>query len=230
MTDDVFIFTDGASRGNPGPGGFGAVVCVANKVFEIGGFEKHTTNNRMELSAVIEALNRVEETESKVNIFTDSRYLINGITKWIYGWQKNDWQTKDKKEVLNKDLWQSLLAVVSGKNIEWKYVGGHIGIAGNERADEIATAFADGKPAKLFNGKMSDYGIDISNIDIDDSKKTEKNRKKASAYSYVSKVDGKIMVHQTWKECEARVKGKRGVLFKKSLSKEDETEIIKSWS
>ncbi len=229
----ISIFTDGSSLGNPGPGGWGAIVIFDGKVKELGGEEKPTTNNRMELSAAIGALEFVGNTDKQIVLHTDSSYVINGITKWVFGWRKNNWITSTKTEVINRDLWEKLSDVVVGKKIEWKHVDGHVNVAGNERADRIAVSFAEGKPEKLFEGNFSEYGIpnilDISH-DIRQKENRTKNRQHsgAKAYSYVSLVDGKIMTHQTWAECEARVKGKKAK-YKKAISKEDENKIIGEW-
>ena len=241
------IFTDGSSRGNPGPGGFGAIVIAPKntesgimnyEVTEIGGREEHTTNNRMELQAAIEALKNLTRfnlsPDSRLNLYSDSSYVINGITKWIYGWQKNGWKTKTKKEVENRDLWEALSTVCEGKNIEWKQVGGHVGVAGNVRCDEIATAFADGNPPQLYSGILKNYSIkNISDIKEDTEARSEKretrSRQNAKAYSYVSSVGGVVETHKTWAECEARVKGKPA-RFKKALDPAEEQALIKEWS
>jgi len=128
---------------------------------------------------------------------------------------------------------EELSDLVVGKKIEWKYVGGHIGVAGNMRADEIAVSFAEGKPTKLFGGKFDDYEIknilDTSHdVEMKKDRGVNKSHLKAKAFSYVSLVDGKIMTHQTWAECEARAKGKKAK-YKKALNKEDEGEIIGEW-
>jgi len=155
----ITIYTDGSSRGNPGPGGWGAVIAHGNKVVEIGGHESHTTNNRMELTACIRALEfSISNFQfSKIIIFTDSKYVMHGITEWIHGWIKKGWKTAGKKPVLNQDLWQELLEVSSSLNIDWKYVAGHMGDHGNERADTIATSFADQLPVDLYDGPKSEY-------------------------------------------------------------------------
>lgn len=223
------IFTDGASRGNPGRGGWGAIIVDNENIMELGGFQADTTNNRMELTACINALGKIEEN-SDIIIYSDSSYVINGITKWVRGWIANGWMTKTGESVLNKDLWQSLVNSVSRKNISWKYVGGHSGVKGNERCDVIATCFADGKEIKLFDGKASDYSIkDILDISVTEESVNKKNHSKAKAYSYISMVNGDIQIHSTWAECEKRVKGVKGALFKKSTSLEQEGEIIKEF-
>lgn len=238
--NSVTIFTDGASRGNPGPGGWGAILIFDDHdrkmIKELGGGETKATNNQMEIKAASEALKRLEALKlhsANINIYTDSSYLINGISKWVEGWDKNDWQTKAKKEVLNKKLWKELQHLVARKNIEWKYVGGHRGTVGNERCDEIATAFADRRDVELFEGEAKDYFADIMNISQDlgksEKRTKDRSRSKAKAYSYVSMVDGKVKTHVTWEECEKRVKGKSGAKFKKALSAADEKLIANEW-
>jgi ribonuclease HI len=133
----VEIFTDGACKGNPGPGGWGVVIRSGERERELSGGEKLTTNNRMELLAAIrglEALNRPCE----VTLYTDSIYVRDGITKWIFGWQKNGWRTADRKPVKNAELWQELLAAAAPHRIAWRWVKGHSGHAENERADRLA--------------------------------------------------------------------------------------------
>jgi ribonuclease HI len=226
----INIFTDGSSRGNPGPGGFAAIIIDGKKVLELGGGQKETTNNKMEMMAAIHALLYTPKV-SEIILYTDSSYLINGITKWIKGWKKNGWITKTKEEVLNKDLWMKLDTLVSDRKIKWIHISGHIGISGNERCDEIATAFADGKSVKLFNGSLDKYAI--SNIlEIKEGKvksHENKSRSKMTAYSYISSVGGIIKIHHSWAECEKRVKGVRGTRYKKSLNKEDEAKIIEEF-
>jgi len=142
----VEIFTDGACKGNPGPGGWGVVLRMGHHEKEMSGHEAETTNNRMELTAVIRALTALKEP-CLVHLHTDSRYVIDGITKWIYGWQKNGWKTAAKKPVLNADLWQDLLAATRRHRIEWIWVKGHDGHPENERADRLASGAALGSAA-----------------------------------------------------------------------------------
>lgn len=156
----ITIYTDGSSKGNPGSGGWAAIIFDGENVKEIGGREERTTNNRMEMMAAIEALrlaSLAQDKLSKIEVYADSEYLIKGITIWIKNWQRNNWRTKDKREVLNKDLWEKLLELTTGKNIEWKKVAGHSGHELNERCDEIATGFADGENVKLYNGLKQGY-------------------------------------------------------------------------
>lgn len=234
--DTILIFCDGASKGNPGLGGWGALVATATHIQELGGHAEHTTNNRMELTAALEALTFASALPAApCTVYTDSSYVINGITKWVAGWKKNGWQTKEKKEVLNKELWGALDASVQKMSgpIIWEYVGGHVGVAGNERVDTIASDFAEHTKVELYDGPRSAYAIEVHNLSRDESlhsnKSASRARSKVKAYSYVSKVDGKVMTHKTWAECEARVRGKVA-RYKKSLSAEDEAKIIKELS
>ncbi len=157
---NIKIFTDGSSKGNPGPGGWGAIVISDNEVKELGGREDMTTNNRMELSAAIESLKSVGPTDP-ITLYSDSQYVIKGMTEWIEGWQKKGWKNSQKKAVMNRDLWEDLLNASSGKNIKWVYVKGHAENPGNNRCDEIATSFADNDPTKLYSGNIDSYSIKI---------------------------------------------------------------------
>lgn len=133
----VEIYTDGACSRNPGPGGWAAILRYKGSEKEISGFERQTTNNRMEMKAVIEALRMLKEP-CKVKIHTDSRYLRDGITLWIHGWKQNGWMTKEKKPVKNRDLWEALDDLAIKHQAEWIWVEGHAGHPENERCDELA--------------------------------------------------------------------------------------------
>ena len=133
----IQLFTDGACKGNPGVGGWGALIKQAKGVNELKGFQIHTTNNRMELVAVIEGLKSINKNEN-IQIITDSKYVKNGINQWIVNWKNNGWRTASKKPVKNKELWQELDTLVQNYNINWKWVKGHSGDPGNERADQLA--------------------------------------------------------------------------------------------
>ena len=135
----VEIFTDGACRGNPGPGGWGAILQFKHEEKELSGGAQETTNNRMELQAAIEGL-RALKRPMRVAIHTDSTYVKDGITKWIVNWKRNGWKTAARKPVKNVDLWQALDDVLSGHDVEWYWVKGHAGHPGNERADALARA------------------------------------------------------------------------------------------
>lgn len=139
----VEIATDGACKGNPGPGGWGVVLRANGTEKELSGAEAVTTNNRMELTAAIEGLNALKRP-CRVKLSTDSRYVMDGLTKWIFGWQKNGWKTADRKPVKNAELWQALLAAAKPHRVEWTWVKGHAGHPDNERADRLASDAARG--------------------------------------------------------------------------------------
>ena len=158
--EKIIIYTDGAARGNPGKAGWAAIIInyelkITNpKIIEIGGASEHATNNQMELSGPIEALKYLKQKNTQgypVEIFSDSKYVILGITEWIFNWQKNNWKNVAKKSVLNKELWIELYELSKEFKIKWKYIEGHSGDKYNERADEIATSFADGIKIELKN-------------------------------------------------------------------------------
>jgi ribonuclease HI len=137
LVDSVTIHTDGACSGNPGPGGWGAILQWGEHTRELKGGENHTTNNRMELMAAIMALETLKRA-CTVDLHTDSQYLRNGITSWIHTWKRNGWRTSDKKPVKNADLWQRLEAALGHHTINWHWVKGHAGHDLNERADQLA--------------------------------------------------------------------------------------------
>ncbi|MBL8558710.1 MAG: ribonuclease HI [Hyphomonadaceae bacterium] len=139
MTERIEIWTDGACSGNPGPGGWGAVIRFRSGETELSGGESATTNNRMELMGAIAALESLPDGAA-ATLHTDSQYVKNGLTSWIHGWKRNGWKTADKKPVKNVDLWQRLDAAAGKHKIEWKWVKGHAGDVMNERADGLARA------------------------------------------------------------------------------------------
>jgi ribonuclease HI len=139
--DLIEIFTDGACKGNPGPGGWGAIVRSGTREKELSGGEALTTNNRMEMLAAIRALQALKRP-CHILLHTDSIYLRDGITKWVHGWQRNGWRTADRKPVKNDDLWRELIEAAAPHRIEWRWVKGHAGHVENERADRLACAEA----------------------------------------------------------------------------------------
>jgi ribonuclease HI len=233
----ITIFTDGAAKGNPGPGGWGAIVASEDLVRELGGGAAHTTNNRMELTAVIEALRAVRGVAGKIELHADSTYVIKGITEWIHGWRRRGWRTAEGQPVLNRELWEALAVEAAARGrggIHWHYVRGHAAIPGNERADAIAVAFAAGARADLYAGPRAGYAVDLDARPADTSvprrSGTSASRAKAPpAYSYLSLVDGVPMRHTTWAECERRVRGVSGARFKKAASAADEAAILRAW-
>ncbi len=227
----ITIFTDGAARGNPGPGGWGAIVAGDETVTELGGREDYTTNNRMELLAVISALESIPH-EHEMTIYTDSAYVLNGSTRWVVGWQKNNWKTSQKEDVANRDLWERIYKLTFHRIIDWKLLKGHAGHAPNERCDVIATSFADKKSIVLYSGAKERYGVSLSITDKKEVGSAEREWSKVrtrKTYSYVSEVGGVIQTHKTWEECKARVHGVSGARFKKTVSPADEEEIIREF-
>lgn len=182
-----------------------------------------TTNNRMELTAAIEALRTLHArfpSAEGATVYSDSSYLVNGITTWVKGWQKNNWKNSQKEDVLNRDLWEALIEATAGKDIEWKHVRGHAGHDANERCDDIATGFADNLPPKLYDGPRADYSFSVATDRISSEKGTP---------LYLSLVGDEVKRHATWKECEARVKGQPGAKFKKVFGEIEAARVIKIW-
>lgn len=226
------IFVDGASSGNPGPGGWGAIIATpSGQVTELGGGESETTNNRMELTAAIRALSGFESGSGPISVYTDSTYVIRGITQWVFGWRHKGWKNAEGKDVLNQDLWKKLMGVVAGKKIHWKHVRGHAGIPGNERVDEIAVSFSKGRRPSLYSGPLLKYEIPIFDLPEESPLPEMKDRSKPkpAAHCYLSLLNGKLERHATWAECEARVKGRPGAKFKKAMSATEEQAILKEW-
>jgi ribonuclease HI len=171
VREQIVAFTDGAASGNPGPGGWAAVVVTPQgHVTELGGGAAHTTNNKMELTGAIKALEHIAGDPQPVCIYTDSSYVIKGITQWVWNWQRRGWKTAEGGDVLNRDLWEQLLALVNahGRNrVEWHWVRGHDGTPGNERVDEIAVAFSRSSDEQLYDGPLSEYALSI--LDLPDN-------------------------------------------------------------
>ena len=138
----IEIYTDGACRGNPGPGGWAALLKMGTREREISGAEPHTTNNRMELTAVIRALEALKRPV-RARLYTDSQYVRRGITEWLSAWQARGWRTADRKPVKNQDLWERLAELAAAHQIEWHWVPGHAGVPGNERVDRLANEAID---------------------------------------------------------------------------------------
>lgn len=234
----IMIFSDGACTGNPGPGGWGTIVVdPSGHVRELGGRDPQTTNNRMELTGSIRGLAAIEVSPSPpIEMFTDSTYVIRGITEWIHGWRRRGWKNTEGNDVANRDLWEELarqVARVGHARIQWRYVRGHTGIPGNERCDEIAVAFANGKRPDLYDGPLLQYDVPIhdlpDDLEMPKKKASDAPTKKEPAYSYLSLLGGVVMRHRTWPECERRVKGQPRVRFKKTKSAQDEREVLRSW-
>jgi ribonuclease HI len=235
----IIVFTDGAAKGNPGPGGWGAIVVTPDgQVTELGGGSPHTTNNKMELGGAIAALRHIADRPGPVAIYTDSTYLIQGITRWVWGWRRRAWKTSQGTDVLNRDLWEELSSLMGARarnEVTWHWVRGHVGTPGNERCDEIAVACAMQRPVNLYQGPIESYDRAILTLPDDTALPartagtTSGAKAKSPAYSYVSVVNGVPMRHRTWGDCEARVKGQSNARFKKATSAADEATILRGW-
>jgi ribonuclease HI len=233
----IVVFTDGAAKGNPGPGGWGCgIVLPKGRVVERGGGVPHTTNNQMELTAAIRALEALRAAPEAVHLYTDSTYVVRGITEWIPGWRRRGWRTKEGGPVLNRELWEQLAHLAeqrrTGGAITWHHVAGHAGTPGNERADAIADAYARGEPIGLYDGPLRDYDVavlDLPQRTAPPARRDGRAARKQPAYSYLSVVAGKPMRHATWADCERRVKGQSGARFKKATSAGDEASILRGW-
>lgn len=235
---EVIIYCDGACSGNPGPGGWGSIVICGGRVTELGAADSATTNNRMEMRAVLAALEfslHEYKNITGINVLTDSVYVIRGITQWIFGWKKRNWKNAENEEVSNRDIWIELDKVVAEikKNqikIKWSFVKGHSGVPGNERCDRIAVAFSKNEWIELYDGAAENYLFDV-NVLPEERPLPEMKSKSAgpaAASWYLSYVNGVLVRHQTWKECEAVVKG-RPAKFKKVSSQQEEDEVKKNW-
>jgi ribonuclease HI len=250
MQKNVVIFTDGACSGNPGPGGWGSVVWMPdNTIHELGDGVRETTNNRMEMAAAIHALKMLELTEpTQILLYTDSQYLIRGITQWIFGWRAKGWKNAEGKDVANREHWEELLRQVTRlkpNTIQWKYVRGHSGYPGNERCDQIAVSYAQGKPDRLYTGPKDGYFVDLEQLPADEplpEKSTSKSKSSSGStgggsskssgggsVSYLSYINGVLKRYSTWAECEKAVKGRPGVKFKKVKSRQEEQETLTAW-
>jgi ribonuclease HI len=239
MENPIFIYCDGACSGNPGPGGWAAVIIFPEgRVLELGGGERPTTNNRMEMLAAISALSAVLDRPEPVKLYTDSGLLINGIKGWIHGWKRKGWVTAAGQPVVNRDLWERLDALAQERKgrLSWGHVKGHAGHEINERCDAIAVAFSKGPRPALYDGPAVGCGYSLLEpgpehlhaAGAKSSSHTSKHKSKAGGV-YLSYVGGLLERHATWDQCKARVHGVQGAKFKKVASPEEEKEILKQW-
>jgi ribonuclease HI len=231
----IRIYTDGACSGNPGPGGWAAIVAYPEgRVRELGGAAPKTTNNRMEMGAVIAALEAAADRPEPAVVHTDSTYVISGVTEWIAGWKRRGWLSSTGSAVLNRDLWERLDALAQGRRgrLRWRYVRGHSGHDANERCDELAVAFSKGKPAALYDGPAAGYRFALpegpDGAEPPARSKSPRGARKPAGGVYLSLVEGVLERHATWAECEARVKGRRA-LFKKVSGSAEEEATLRSW-
>lgn len=224
----IWIFTDGACSGNPGPGGWAAIIrWPDDEVQELGGGEPRATNNRMELMAALRALEHARERAGgavHALVFTDSTYLIRGMTEWAPKWEAKGWP----EDLANRTLWQALWDHRAG--VEWHHVAAHAGIPGNERVDTIAVAYTHGQYPSLYQGPRAQYDVDLEIITSRTAGVKSKSRSRSKTPGvYLSLVDGQFQRHRDWKSCEAVVKGRSGARFQKAVSPEEEAEICARW-
>lgn len=231
----ILIFSDGACSGNPGPGGWAVIIALAEgEVLELGGYDPETTNNRMEMLAAIRALESIKGHPGRVAFYTDSTYVIRGITRWIWGWMRNGWRNAEGNAVLNKDLWEVLSRLAGDRKgsdkIDWHYSRGHSGTPGNERCDEIAVEYSQGRRPRLYKGPLLKYSVAIYDLPEDSSlPEMRPKQEKKAAYSYLSLLGGIVYRHRDWISCERRVKGQSGAKFKKAMGPADEGKILREW-
>ncbi|MBP6904579.1 MAG: ribonuclease HI [Candidatus Pacebacteria bacterium] len=233
MKNEITLYTDGASRGNPGPGGWGAIIIGPKNAVELAGAKKPATNNQMELEAVIQGLRYIQEQsgDATVALHADSRYVLNGIEKWLDGWVRKGWVTMAKKPVENKGQWEELLALRDhfGKKLKLVKVDGHSGHLYNDRCDELAVMAALNKNPHLFEGAIVEYDRYLKENPPISEKKSPSKAKTGPAYSYVSLVGGSVYADKDWATCEKRVKGKTAK-YKKVFSKAEETDLIQDYT
>jgi ribonuclease HI len=249
----IIVFTDGACSGNPGPGGWGAVIAFPEGyIKELGGAADATTNNEMEMLALDKAFSylnhhdkdrslhltngRHQNMGTDLHIFSDSTYVIRGLTQWVWGWKNKGWKTAQGEDVKNKDLWQKLMRnldiMKKTRKVFFHYSRGHVGTPGNERCDEIAVGMSQKKWVSLYEGDLLNYSISIYDLPTDTELPPMKDfgaEKKKEVFCYLSLVDGKAMKHATWSECEARVKGRSGAKFKKCSSEQEMQDLLSTW-
>ena len=236
----IWAFIDGSSLGNPGPGGWGAVLSYPNDIInELGGFAPATTNNRMEMQAAISALRCFykEKGPAELQLISDSLYLIEGATGRLARWKSNGWKTSTGTAVANQDLWEELDEELarSARSVSWVHVRGHVGTPGNERADFIATEFAAKREPLLAKHAKPEASLSRETLrDLSHQKTLPPSKKKSgrtgTPLCYVSYLDGQFLTHETWAECEKRVKGKAGAKFKKVFDAAELTELKRQWT
>ena len=232
----ILAYTDGAALGNPGAGGWAALILTPTEVVELGDYDAYATNNQMELLAIVRALEWLashKQHSASITLLSDSKYCVRGASEWLPGWKKKGWITQKGEPVANRELWEELDTFQAQfQKLEFCYVPGHQGVAGNERADDLASSFAEGRSPELYSGSRSDYfpwlGQSEEAFKKPKIETRSSSRSQAKAY-YLSWVDGQLEKHASWSECQQRVNGRSGAKFKKVKSLEEEKEILAKW-
>jgi ribonuclease HI len=224
---EVRIYTDGACIGNPGPGGWAALIEADGQREELSGAAPQTTNNRMELTAVIEALRRVPPP-TPVRVITDSQYVMQGLTRWLPGWRRRGWRTANGQPVLNRDLWEQLVALDGGR-VRWEWVRGHQGHPGNTRVDALARARAREALAQRRAAGAQEAVPPAAPTRPGTPADPASSRDRPRWPRYLSLVDGELRRHPDWPSCQRHVHGKRGARFKKCRSAAEEQATVAAW-
>ncbi|MDE2291787.1 MAG: ribonuclease HI [Elusimicrobia bacterium] len=231
------LYSDGACSGNPGPGGWGAVVVLPEgRVKELGGGERPTTNNRMEMTAALRALEAVADRPEPAVLYTDSAYVVDGVTRWVAGWRRRGWKTAAGGDVLNRDLWEALSAAAAARKgrLSWERVRGHAGHEGNERCDRIAVGYSRGPRQELYDGPLVGCGYSVLEPGPEHRAAPREPGSRPSKKTirggwYLSLVGGKVERHTAWPQCQARVHGVSGARFKKVADAEAERAQLAAW-
>lgn len=225
--DEIVIYTDGACSGNPGPGGWGAIVVFDNQVQELGGAScLATTNNRMEITSIIESLKWINSSQLKypLCIYTDSQYVINAMTKWLPGWVRNNWKTAAGEPVKNQDLFEELHRCLKPFIYRFQYIPGHSGFWGNERADQIAVDFSKYQMVDLYSGSWTDYQFSTESVTANislDFVKVPKSKTSTQKVGYVVWDYQKLLFFTDWSACAKVTQGRAGIKYKKIKNKEE---------
>jgi ribonuclease HI len=225
------LISDGACSKNPGPGGWGMIlVTPEDLVFEFGGHESETTNNRMELMGLYRGMQEIYKIEKKnklsnhIHVITDSKYVLDGASKYVANWSRSAWRTSTGTEVKNQDLWEKILKGFTElkkfkMSFEYELVKGHSGHDANERCDQIAVAFSKNEEISLYEGTLDDYSVKIGKNLIGEEFET----------IYLSYVDGVLSKHLKWSDCQKATAGKSGAKFKKVTNSREMQETLKLW-
>ena len=225
-TPPWILYSDGATSGNPGPSGWAYLaISPHGEILEHAESVEHSTNNAMEILSALEGMRAIldQDPNARIEFRTDSQYLIRGITQYLRGWKSRNWLTLQGTPVAHQALWEEL-ENLGGPSHAWVYVPGHAGFPGNERVDSLAVLCSKGSAPDLYRGPAQNYRIPLRDL----TAPIPKIRKYPKAI-YLSLVDGKLHRDETWVACEKRVKGQRGVKFKKVESSEEESLTLKSW-